>query len=464
MMKNKFTLFLLIGFITFSFTSCFDDRDDEFIPASTIEIQDFVWRGLNLYYLYKPDVPALQEENYTSNEELNNFLRGYESPESLFDDLIYDPEDRFSFMVSNYEVLEKALQGTTVNNGMEYGLRQLPSGEIFGYVRYVLPNTSAENQGIERGMIFNRIDGIELTENNYSELLSPQTYTIGLANLESGNLTTLEEEYNLTKEEYSEDPVYIQKTIDLENKTVGYLMYNGFTSTYDETLNNAFAYFQSENIDDLVIDLRYNGGGSVETSNDLASMITGQFEGDLFTTQVYNDSDIFPDEERYFNNKINTGSSINSLNLDRVYVLTTSNTASASELLIASLRPYIEVVQVGTTTTGKYQGSVTLYDSPNFSKANLNIGHKYAMQPLILKTVNATGFTDYFNGLTPDLEIEENYENLGILGDPNEPLLQAALGQTQGRFISTFKNNSIEIGNSNEGNLDYQRMYIDKVE
>ena len=188
-------------------------------------------------------------------------------------------------------------------------------------------------------------------------------------------------------------------------------------------------------------------------------MVTGQFNGELFTTQVYNDN--FENEERYFNNRISTGGTINSLNLNKVYVITTGSTASASELLIASLRPYIDVIQVGTNTTGKYQGSVTLYDSQNFSRTNANIGHKYAMQPLILKTVNANGFTDYFNGLTPNIEIGEDYENLGILGEPTEPLLQAALNQAEGRFTYPLSDHIIEFGESNENTPTHQRMYID---
>ena len=88
MMKNKFALFLLIGLTTFSFLSCFDDRDDEIIPSSTKEIQNFIWRGLNIYYLYKPNVPALQRQTYANETELDNFLKSFESPETLFYDLI----------------------------------------------------------------------------------------------------------------------------------------------------------------------------------------------------------------------------------------------------------------------------------------------------------------------------------------------------------------------------------------
>ncbi len=459
-MKNKFTLFLLIGLTAFSFISCFDDRDDEIIPASNKEIQDFVWRGLNMYYLYKPDVPALQNETYASESELDDFLKSYDSPETLFDDLIYDPEDRFSVLFSNYEILENSLAGISKTTGMKSKPVQLDTGEILYYVRYILPNTDAEKKGVKRGMLFNRVNGTLITADNYKTILEPETFTIGLADIVDNELVSLEETITLNKQEYTENPVYIINTFDLEvNKKVGYLMYNAFNRNFDDVLNNAFAKFKTENITDLVIDLRYNSGGSVETSNDLASMITGQFNGELFTTQVYNNN--FENEERYFNNKISTDEDINSLNLDKVYVITTGSTASASELLIASLRPYIEVVQVGTTTTGKYQGSVTLYDSPNFSRTNINIRHKYAMQPLILKTVNANGFTDYKDGLTPTFEIKEKILNLGELGDPSEPLLNAVLSKAEGRTFPISNPLEFIPLESNEDNPTYQRMYID---
>ena len=107
-------------------------------------------------------------------------------------------------------------------------------------------------------------------------------------------------------------------------------------------------------------------------------------------------------------------------------------TASASELLINGLEPYINVVQIGERTTGKFQASTTLYDSEDFGRRGANPNHTYAIQPMIFKTLNANGKTDYHDGLNPDIELIEDIENLGIIGDLNEPLLQAALNDIQG--------------------------------
>ena len=104
-------------------------------------------------------------------------------------------------------------------------------------------------------------------------------------------------------------------------------------------------------------------------------------------------------------------------------MLTTRNSASASELMINSLKPYIAVIQIGTATGGKYQASITIYDSPNFRRENVNPNHTYALQPLVFKSANKDGVSDYDNGLEPSVTLSEDIGNLGILGDVNEPLL-----------------------------------------
>src|SRR5690606_36493057 len=100
--------------------------------------------------------------------------------------------------------------------------------------------------------------------------------------------------------------------------------------------------------------------------------------------------------------------------------------ASASEMVINCLKPYIDVIQIGETTIGKNVGSVTLYDSPNFGRANRNGSHRYAMQPLVLRIANADGQGEYTTGINPTVEIDEDYGNMGVLGDPDEAYFAAA--------------------------------------
>lgn len=458
--------FLVIPLFSLLLVSCFEDMDDVIQPCSTLEIQDFVYKGLNVFYLYKSQVPELDDKAFASQTELNGFLSNYATPEDLFNYLLVE-EDRFSFIINDYQKLEASLQGVSLHNGMEFGLVQIQeTGDIFGYVRYVLPQTSAAANGVKRGMIFNGIDGQIFNENNYNGLLSQTTYTINLATLNGSDLTSTGESITLVKEQYAENPVHIQKTFEIDGQKIGYLMYNAFTSSYDNELNAVFANFKGEGITDLILDLRYNGGGSIETANDLSSMITGQFNGQLFIKQVYNEN--FPDEERLFNNKINSGEMIASLNLNRVYVLTTGSTASASELILSGLMPYIDVVQIGTTTTGKYQGSVLIYDSSDFTKKDINLCHRYAMLPLILKSVNSAGFTDYANGIAPDVELQEDFSNLGELGQTDEPLLNAALNEIIPGFGSGGKPATLpfEFRNLGESGMNsplHQRMMVEEI-
>ncbi len=222
-------------------------------------------------------------------------------------------------------------------------------------------------------------------------------------------------------------------------------MYNGFYPGYESHLNQAFAQLKAAGVTQLVLDLRYNSGGSIATSARLASMVTGQFGGQVFAREQWN-----PKVQEYLesqqggsmvNNFVGTvsnGSAISHLNLDKIYVLTGPATASASELVINGLKPYIEVIQIGTRTTGKNVGSITLYDSPNFGKDGASDRHKYAMQPIVLKVVNRDGFGDYQSGILPDYELPEDLDNLGVLGDLNEPLLATAVGQitANGRMIA----------------------------
>ncbi|MBK5213790.1 MAG: peptidase S41 [Flavobacteriaceae bacterium] len=437
-MKRK--IFIPLLAISLLFVSCFEDLDDNIHPASTIEIQNFIYRGLNYYYLYKADTPELANDAFASQGELDNFLKNYDTPESLFDYLI-SPQDRFSALFSDFRVIEDALSGISLSNGMEYGLVFYPDGSnnVFGYVRYVLPNTDAEAQGLKRGDLFTTIDGQQINLTNYNDLLLPNSYTIGLATYDGTNFTTTGQTAKLNKTQYNENPIFIAKTLDINGEKIGYLMYNGFIKDYDSQLNNAFAQFKAEGVANLVLDLRYNGGGAVETATDLASMITGQFNGKVFYKEFWNaDRQAENASDGLFDSSISNGSAINSLNLSEVYILTTRRTASASELVINGLNPYINTVQVGDTTTGKFQASFLLYDAPApaFSRQEANPGHNYAMLPLVFKTANVAGNTDYNDGLFPQIVLKENYFNLGQLGDENEPLLAAALFEIGGRPIS----------------------------
>jgi len=467
-MKKTYILF----FISIILFSCFEDSDDNIVFASNIN--DFVWKGMNASYLYKQNIEDLANNRFSSSEEYTDFLNLFENPENLFESLIYLREsiDKFSFIVDDYIALQQYFSGISNSNGMEYGLRYAPgsSYDVYGYVRYVHPNTSAEENNIQRGDVFNSINNTSLTIDNYSDLLSSDNYTVNFANYLDQNTSETSDDQiisndiniELIKISYEKNPIYISSIIEAQNQNVGYLMFNRFIGDYNDELISVFSNFKSNNISDLILDLRYNPGGSVYTSILLSSLITGQFFGEIISTEQWNDEIqayyLNNDPEFLINRFIENNSS---LNLNRVFIITTQSSASASELVINCLDPYIDVIHIGTNTYGKYQASVTLYDSENFTLEGANPNHAYALQPLVLKTLNSEGNTDYFNGLNPDIILEENITNLGVLGDENEPLLALALQQiTLDRKVIDLINPIKLIDDSNKFELLQKEMYI----
>ncbi len=469
-------IFLLLGFIGFMFGCSTDDSNK--VPRE-IEIQNFVWNGLNLYYLWQEDVPNLANDRFANQEQLNNFLKGYPNPTDLFNSLLYQQGtiDRFSVIYSDYTALEQILTGTSKNNGVDYGLFRKSSGsdEVIGWVRYILPNSDASNKGIQRGDLFYAVNGTPLTVNNYQSLLSNESYTLNLADYDEGNYTPNGQSVSLIKGIYEENPVYYKNVYEVESHKIGYLVYNGFYAKYDDEMNNAFSYFQAEGVTDLVLDLRYNSGGSVASATRLASMITGQFTGQIFAKQQWNTkvTQSFVEagrEEEFINrftDKLASGNNISHLNLNRIYILTTSSTASASELVINGLEPHINVIQIGGKTTGKNVGSVTLYDSPSYGQNNKNPRHKYAMQPLTLKIVNSTGFGDYQSGLIPDISASENFVNMKPLGDTSELFLATAISEITGipipPTVIDIVPNTVPVSDSKKMIPLKTEMYLDEV-
>ncbi|HJS00793.1 MAG TPA: S41 family peptidase [Flavobacterium sp.] len=447
---HKHILLLLIPFL---FLQSCQDYDDTLPESTSLDVQKFIWRGMNQMYLWQEDVPDLANNRFGSNAEYYNFLEQY-TPEELFKNLLYlpprpkkegeteEPEvvDRYSWIVSDYLTLEGQLNGTTKNNGVEFGLSRISSSsdQVIGYVRYIIPNSDAATKNIQRGEVFYAVNGTNLTLSNYASLLfsSNENYTLNFADLSYDNannpvITPNGKSLALTKTNLAENPIFIKKVINTSDHKVGYLMYNGFYPSYDTELNDAFGHFKSEGITDLVLDLRYNGGGSVLSATRLAGMITGQFTGQIFSELAYNKRKSYLNRKYVFTSTVN-GTALNSLNLTTVYVLTTRSTASASELVINGLAPYINVIQIGDNTDGKNVASVTLYDSPSLTKTNSNPSHRYAMQLIVARSQNSVGFGDYLDGLIPDYQIFERIKTLGILGNPSEPLLSTAIGKITG--------------------------------
>lgn len=446
----KKILFPLTAFL-FLFVSC--NSDDDGIengetpdPTSNdVTVQNFMWQAMNLWYFWQAEVPNLADDRFSSDEEYTEFLASTPDPEQFYEQLQFS-EDRFSFFNEDFSTLVNGLNGISRSNGLEFGLvRFADSDDVFGYVQYIIPNSNASTVDIQRGDIFTRVDGQVLNVSNFRGLLFGEntTYTLGLATIENNTITDTDEEVTLTKEEgLVENPIFLSSTLNVNGQQIGYLMYNAFNRNFNDELNEVFGQFVADGVTDLILDFRYNGGGSVNTSRLLASMISGNSTNDLYIRQRWNDkiqAQLSAEQlEDYFANQVD-GTPLNAVGLNRVFVLTTGRTASASELVMNGLDPYIEVIQIGETTSGKNEFSITLVDDSENSfiynssrEDQINPDNSWALQPLVGRNENADGFSDYTAGFTPDILLEEDLANLGVLGDENEPLLARALQEITG--------------------------------
>ncbi|MEO9511417.1 MAG: S41 family peptidase [Flavobacteriaceae bacterium] len=441
-------LLAVLSLLTFS---CSND-DDINLPVPTADdvvVQNFIWRAMNYWYFWQGDVQNLADDRFISNESYTEFLQAFPNPEDLIEELLFT-EDRFTFYSDDYVELLNSLSGITKSNGLQFFIVDLTedsTDNLFGFVRNVVPGSDADVKGLERGNVFWGVNGITLTPDNYIDLLfgDADTYTLNMGDLDVANSLVVPnvEEVSLTKfENLQEHPIRVAKTLDVNGQKIGYLMYQRFNSGFNEALNDAFAQFVVDGVTDLVVDLRYNPGGSVNTTRLLASMIYGTKTDELFLRQRWNEkrqSNFSTSQlEDYFANSTGV-TPINTLNLNKVYILATGRSASASELLINGLDPYVEVIHIGDVTTGKNEFSISLVDIPenNYqyspsTENQINPENSWIIQPLVGRNENADGFFDYTSGFVPDIELKEDFFHLGVLGDPNEPLLARALEEITG--------------------------------
>ena len=426
-------------------------------------VNDFIWKSMNELYYWQEDVLDLNDSKNNNTGDYDSYLREKPDPDEFFNSLKFS-EDRFSFIDYDYVSLTNSLAGISASNGVEFILNRFSSSDnVFGVVTYIQKESDASFKNIKRGDIFTGVNGTDLTVSNYRALLFGDnlSYTLNMSDYSSSTITPNAVEVALTKvENFQDDSIHISKTISAGVAKIGYLMYNGFVGSFDQNLNTVFAGFKSDNITDLVIDLRYNGGGLLSSCAYLAGMISGQFTGEIFAQNIYNSKLMNYYETRnntdwmknLFVSEMSDGTALNSLNLNRVYILTSGRSASASELLINGLAPHIQVVQIGDTTYGKNVGSITVYDYID-NKSTKNPDHTYALQPIIFKVANSASFSDYSDGLTPDagLLLKEDIANMGVLGEVTEPLLALAIGQINGTYArSAIRTTEFPIDNAIE--------------
>lgn len=355
-------------------------------------------------------------------------------------------KDQFHWLQPTSEVEEFTQLGVSYGYGITFD-RQSSTAPREWIVQNVTPNTQAYTAGISRGSRLIEIDNIDFINSKDSTDIENINKAI-LSDIEGEthlfkfvDINDHEYEVELQTAAIADVPLQITKVIDTPQGKTGYLLLNSFHNTIvEKDLFESFTDFASQNIDELIVDLRYNGGGYLAISSQLAYMVAGKTatSGKIYEKTVYNDK-IADDTTPFYTQTldlrrliggssiIQSGQALPTLNLNRVYVLTTGSSCSASESFINSLIGInIEVIQIGTTTCGKPYGFVS----------EDNCGSTY--YTVQFKGENNVGFGDYADGLTPvelpeagklaqvqGCPITEDYQH--DLGDEQEILLASAL-------------------------------------
>ncbi len=459
------------GFSVF-FVNCKKESVSIPKPPVIVQIKDtsivnrFIFTGLKDYYLWSDQVPTLTTQKYSNSDSLNVLLNSFSNPQKFFTSLLYRPTtvDKWSFLVNDSTTINNLIQGISETMGYDFWYSRLGNtNNVVVIVKYVYKGSPAEKAGIRRGNFFMKVNGTQLTVSNWQQLLfNNLTYTLSMASISGKTVSLNGNSVTMTAVTMQENPIQLDTIFMVNNLRIGYLVYNAFNSDYDFQLNDVFKKFKEASIDKLILDLRYNGGGDVQTAKYLASMIYGPAISKVLYQEQYNTGlqeyitsvDGIASLSSNFTDKIMAKTSttqdtpINALNLNELYVITTNNTASASELLINCLKPYMTIFSVGTTTVGKYVASWTIKDWDN--NGNVNPKDPYEMQLITVKIANSRNDPDFINGLTPDFVAQEDIANLLPFGDPNESLLKPVLDKIQGLALATASLKSEKLGLTKE--------------
>ena len=384
-----------------------------------IAANKWIHEVMSYYYLWNDKMPSLTSTNTSAK------------PTDYFYTLLHDYKktDRFSWIDESVTNLQNQLNGVSTVLGVKNNAfyTDNTNTSIAFVLAYVLKGSPAEKAGLKRGDIILKVDDQTITNANYNNILSNQTLKLSLGNFTNGAFVSNGKSVTVTKVELQTNPILADTIIAWSGKKVGYLAYSQFLTSFDDSLRAIFGRFKTAGVNELVLDFRYNGGGYV-VSSDLITNLTVKDAaakvGKLMNKKVYNATYTAYLEKNSTSSAFETlfKTEANNLGtLNRVFVLTAGNTASASELVINNLKPFMEVILIGENTYGKNVGSFTITDP--------NKRWDYGLQPITFLTANAIGESNYgtVSGFTPNYILEDNVLPYKTLGNPGETYLSKAL-------------------------------------
>jgi carboxyl-terminal processing protease len=372
---------IIIFFITIAIiSSCKKDVTPAVVKTVTTDsltadeqARDYLYAAMNQYYLWYNLMPVVVKSDY-------------KDPYTLLDAMRYKTLDRWSF-VQTYDEYVAQSQGSFVGHGISLGLD--PANQV--RIAQIYNNSPLYALGVRRGWIVKKLNGTDLAPvfiakdaATYNQLIGASTAGVTntfLFQTPAGKDSTIVS----TKAAFTLNTVILADTLHLKSGITGHLVFDEFIPPSNAELQTAFAYFSLNNINNLIVDLRYNGGGDLSVLQNMASYVAGAAKyNTTFLTLTYNDK----------NTQYNVSYPFKQVNypltISKLIVITTRGTASASEDFINGLKPGLEVTTIGDTTNGKPVGmNGFLYKTA------------YAFFPITFNVVNSAGQGDFFKGFVP---------------------------------------------------------------
>nr|WP_294895479.1 S41 family peptidase [uncultured Pedobacter sp.] len=499
---------LFAGFFLFAifFVAC--KKDNSNLPAPTTDRNELTKDSMFLYakelYLWNDALPSysafnprvkfngLSDNISNLNAELFAITRYAINPSTNKPyeyNTDYPDETKYSFIddlvadgkLATIKSEQSSIDFNGEGNDLGYSLALIGSTTNYKiYFRFTSPGSPAALAGLNRGDYINKINGTSVGTNYNSEesfintAINQNTITIGGKRIDGTSFNV-----TLNKTKYNSSPIYKDTIIVNGAKKIGYLAYAKFTSdsNSDLPLTNVFQKFADGGVTDLVIDLRYNGGGYVSTAEHLINLIApNSLTGKTMFVQTYNanlqagkasilrnqavrdqDGNVIKKGNRVENyaddvsykksdntTNFNKEGSLN--NITKVVFITTENTASASELVINSLKPYLDVKTVGSTSYGKPVG---------FFPVRID---KFDIYMSSFSTTNANGDGFYYAGITPDALKDDDVTK--AFGDPNEKSFAGAIAYiVNGKFTNSSADRTVNDVKSTASNIEVKNIY-----
>lgn len=407
MKTNQLKLFLPLAAIILAVACKKNDSDGGSSGSAADKIKDTTISYARDIYLWYTQIPA------------NFNARSYADPSAIMTAIrAYSQEPGFTTPVDRWSFAMKQTEWDDLSNSVasDFGLNVFFLAEGDLRVRLVEKESPAARAGIRRGWKITKINGnTNITTGNANFIVNAiyQSSSVSLSFAKPDGSTA---DLVLSGATYQGQPVYLDSVYATGGKKIGYMVYNSFLGDSLQTVNGfqrVFNRFAAEAVNDVIIDLRYNGGGRVDYQATLANyLIKTSAATGLMMRQQYND------KYSQYNSSINF-SKKGTLNLPRVFFIVSENTASASELLINNLKPHMEVVIVGPSKThGKPVGYF-----------NIPVGDWYIF-PVSLRTTNSLGQGNYFTGFDLNNRVADGLDK--DWGDLTESCLASAV-----KYITT---------------------------